>query len=339
MLPLSQLTISKPWVIWACSALLEGASRQQILQILIQNGADATESESLLNVAIQSPIMEAALSGYSRARRETHRLKDQLYEIASKDVHQEFPTPEAFHNVYLAHNVPIHIPGFCANSPALKAWNTERLKLLIGDLNVEVCKGRQADKNPDRHFQKYLHTLQMSEYIDLVEAGSGNDLYMIARNNNFTEFCDRLWGDLIFPEHYFSTERAKKTSSFWYGPKSTHTLTHHDTTNILFCQIWGQKTFWLSPPENILIAAEASSYYASSQLSVLSNCAEKCSQHHIFKATLNPGDALLIPVGWWHEVLSLSTSISIGITGLLFENRYVEYHPAPLASSQSHGSE
>ena len=64
-----------------------------------------------------------------------------------------------------------------------------------------------------------------------------------------------------------------------------------------------------------------------------------CSQHHIFKATLNPGDALLIPVGWWHEVLSLSTSISIGITGLLFENRYVEYHPAPLGSSQSHGSE
>ena len=304
----SELNISQPWISWACSALLEGVSTHQVLNILLENGAAAKEAELLLDGLAQSPAMKAALTGFSRARRETQHLKDQLYNIASQTVHQEFPTPEAFHNVYLAHNVPVHIPGFCANSPALKNWNPKRLKELVGDLSVEVCKGRESDSTPDRNFKKLLHQIKMSDYIDTVEASCGNDVYMIARNNNFSMFSERL-EDLIFPNGYFCPKRSKQVSSFWYGPKSTHTLTHHDTTNILFCQIRGQKTFWLSPPENIALAASARSYYATSQLSELCGPAKPVSMHHIFTATLNPGDALLIPV--WHEALSLSTSISL----------------------------
>jgi mannose-6-phosphate isomerase-like protein (cupin superfamily) len=31
----------------------------------------------------------------------------------------------------------------------------------------------------------------------------------------------------------------------------------------------------------------------------------------VLEATVGPGDFLLIPVGWWHTVESLSTSISL----------------------------
>ena len=327
----SYLNINNSWVIWSCKALLEDIDKDHILDTLIKNGASPKEATELLQILAQSPFLEAARSGANRARRESQSLRNQLYSIASKFVHQEIPTPETFHNVYLAHGVPVHIPGFCARSSALQNWNPQRLNQLIGNFKVEVCKGRLSDKTPDRNFRRYCHKMTMSKYIKEVEASHGNDLYMIARNNNFSLFAQHLWDDLTFPEGFFCPERAKQFTSFWYGPKFTHTKTHHDTTNILFCQIRGEKTFWLSPPENIELATQADSYYARKQLSELEQTQSVLT--HIFKATLSPGDALLIPVGWWHEVLSLSTSISLGITGLLFENRYVDYHPAPLKNS------
>ena len=123
-MPLSKLNISKPWVIWACSALLEGASKDQVLRLLIESGADEIESRLLMDELIKSPILEAALTGYSRARREINNLKDELYKIASQCVHKDFPIPETFHNVYIAHNVPVHIPGFCAKSPCFEQMDS-----------------------------------------------------------------------------------------------------------------------------------------------------------------------------------------------------------------------
>ena len=37
----------------------------------------------------------------------------------------------------------------------------------------------------------------------------------------------------------------------------------------------------------------------------------KIGSEHVYEVTLNPGDILHIPVGWWHEVNCLDLSITI----------------------------
>jgi ribosomal protein L16 Arg81 hydroxylase len=37
---------------------------------------------------------------------------------------------------------------------------------------------------------------------------------------------------------------------------------------------------------------------------------------------VHPGEALFIPVGWWHHVEALETSISVSFTNFLFPNTF-----------------
>jgi ribosomal protein L16 Arg81 hydroxylase len=40
------------------------------------------------------------------------------------------------------------------------------------------------------------------------------------------------------------------------------------------------------------------------------------------QVVLEPGQALFIPVGWWHHVRSLDVSISVSFTNFLAPNDY-----------------
>jgi hypothetical protein len=45
------------------------------------------------------------------------------------------------------------------------------------------------------------------------------------------------------------------------------------------------------------------------------------------KLLLNPGDALFIPIGWWHQVRSLDFSVSATYTNFIWPNEGWQDHP------------
>src|SRR4029077_17812693 len=128
---------------------------------------------------------------------------------------------------------------------------------------------------------------------------------------------------------YFDTERVQGSVSLWLGPAGTVTPLHHDTTNIVFHQIYGRKRLLLVSPFDTSLLRRTRGVYCDLD-------PEHPERHpelegvRILPVELGPGDALFIPVGWWHHVRSLDPSISISFTNLRIPNNYEWYRPGAI---------
>src|SRR5262249_12466980 len=171
---------------------------------------------------------------------------------------------EEFFRHYWAANRPLVLTEVTARWPALERWTPAWLKERFGDLDVQVMAARDADPRCDENFETHRRTMRFAEYVDLVAAGSGNDVYLVAHNG----LVDRpgfesLLDDVIPDETIFDTARLRPGgASFWFGAAGTRTPLHHDTTNILFCQIHGRKRVRLVAPNETGLLDSARGYYA-----------------------------------------------------------------------------
>lgn len=84
-------------------------------------------------------------------------------------------------------------------------------------------------------------------------------------------------------------------------------------------QVVGRKTVWLAPPTEAVTAAlsskESSTLQNTSRRDVFGEALDgdllTTVVPHAMSATLNPGDLLFFPAGWWHAMRSESTSFSV----------------------------
>ena len=132
-----------------------------------------------------------------------------------------------------------------------------------------------------------------------------------------------LLHDLTPPSELFEPISAGAVS-LWIGPAGTVTPLHHDTTNILFCQIHGRKRVDLiSPQETALFAEPLYSFYSQADATALAPLLVK-------SVVVAPGEGLYIPAGWWHRVTALDVSISVSLLGFRRPNDFDWYRPGAL---------
>lgn len=125
------------------------------------------------------------------------------------------------------------------------------------------------------------------------------------------------WLHLIrFPELF---DRAQYIAPrFWLGPMGTLTPLHRDDTDNLFAQVWGEKSILLAAPHH----REALGSWATSPDGGLEGCDFNPDHPNwkdfpaarnvgFLRVRLRPGDLLFLPEGWFHQVSSLTMSLSI----------------------------
>lgn len=305
---------------WIAENLALGVPRETLLSSLLQEGLAPEVARAELEAAASHP----AVRGASRhlARRAQLRTLLDTYSALYRQSHagqgverRARLAPAEFFERYYFQNRPVVIEGLLEDWPALRSWSPGFFADRFGDAQVEVMAGRDAEAQPDLHVSRLRTSLSMREYAARIEATrESNDIYMVARNSLLKrEAFQPLLEDIRAPKGFIRPDiHVPDSVHLWFGPAGTWAALHHDHLNVLFCQVLGRKRFRLIPSFELLRAYNHQGLYSAVDPRTPDPARFPEFQHAtVLDFVVGPGDALLIPVGWWHAVHALDVSISV----------------------------
>jgi hypothetical protein len=310
--------------------LLEGESLDQIRERLIASGASPASADYELRRAEKDPLFQAAATLQRRIEKRDWALRIHGRLAAVRPEGLSIPTvnkidPADFFKNYYAANWPVVLTGMVDHWPALSKWSLDYLAKKVGEATVELQAQRMAAEDYELAKDRHRRTLPMSAVIDAIrQADESNDFYITAYNDTTNkQTLAPLWddiGDLAILRP--STERD---GFFWLGPKGTLTPFHHDLTNNLLVQVMGRKRAFLVPSWEV--GRMRNSIHCFSSRSP-ADWRDGEDLPPLLECTIGPGDALFLPIGWWHHVEALDASISLSFTNFAAVNDFWVDYPA-----------
>jgi hypothetical protein len=224
------------------------------------------------------------------------------------------PGADELFDRYYATSTPVVFTDLVTRWPAYGKWTPEYFRDHYGSARVDVTDGRSEDPSYDLRSEAHTRSTTLAELAERVlAAAESNDFYMVARNRNIARpELAALFGDVVLPDGWFAEEHQVSSSALWFGPAGTITPLHHDSSSILFCQVYGRKRWRIASPLELDLLDGALQMYSAYDPDSLAGSAPP--QQVTFKdVSLSAGEALFIPAGWWHHVRALDVSISLAM--------------------------
>jgi ribosomal protein L16 Arg81 hydroxylase len=253
-----------------------------------------------------------------------------LSPIGSEVERRSGVSSEEFLEEYYSANLPVVLTDVCDKWPARRRWTPEYLLRVLGDEEIEVMADRESDPLYEINSNSHKKTMSFSNYIEhVVDADSSNDLYVVANNHLLeTPAAEPLWRDFKLERRYLRASKDRQQAFLWFGPAGTVTPLHHDTLNVLFTQIVGEKHVTLiSPLETHCVYNDMAVYSKVDPIAPDLDRYPMFSNVRRFDVPVSSGDALFIPAGWWHHVRSLTRSASVSFTNFRWSNDIVWRNP------------
>lgn len=223
------------------------------------------------------------------------------------------PPREFFDRYYFAHR-PVLLQGLTDGWPALRRWRPDRLARRFGEVKVEVMVGREADPDHDLLPDSHRRVMKLGDFIRRVlRGGPSNDCYLTARNDVLKQpGLHAMADDIRLLEGYLRPWTHPGELRLWVGPAGTRTALHHDINSLLFVQIHGRKRFRLMPSYELHRMSNSRGPW--SDVDADRPDLDRFPAYReatVLEVVVGPGEALFIPVGWWHQVLALDVSVSL----------------------------
>jgi Cupin-like domain len=318
------------WRRWIAEGILKRIPTRQLIESLVQNGFEPRVAASEVAAVSAHPYVMAAERNAQQLQKleemlDVHRNVSSL-SCGRQGVERHGPISRGeFLEWFYATNRPVILTGLMSDSRALATWTPDYLKQTCGEAVVEIMSGRNQDAQYEMNCDQHKQTTRFADYVDMVtRGGESNDCYLVANNGFFGRpEAQPLFHDLsMFPE-YLDASKAAGQVFFWFGPAGTVTPLHHDTMNILMTQVYGHKTVLLiSPDQTHRVYNHVGVYSEVDPEQPDYERFPRYRQVDVMRADLEPGDALFLPVGWWHHVRSLSISITVSYINFAFPNHY-----------------
>lgn len=229
-----------------------------------------------------------------------------------------------FHSLYRMKK-PVIMP-FASDWRALESWKSTSL---VTDMLNNPFVTVLISKDNRRFLEHEYCTIEEMELNVVLESVFGGDedierklycrLYLdthpqLSRDIVTTDLC-QIAGVEMFNE---------RNCGVWISSKGCETPLHYDLCHGFLAQIVGRKRFLLASPDDTQCMYRNTSHTTKNQTSSkadltlwIAGCPHEQRKYPYladaqwFIAELEPGDVLYTPPGWWHQVISEESSISV----------------------------
>ena len=314
---------------------------------LIADGLAAGDDDAALLVRLTSSGISEACARYEIGRLDKDPMAAALRSLAARHAKQgwylanqarlsaEQPgafdlavvdaiSPEAFYRDIYALNRPAKLTGLVDHWPAMTRWSLDHFAAMAGDRIVEAQVQRESAADYELAKDAHRRGLRFADYVEWLRVDEpSNDVYLTAYNSGTNAVAlAPLWkdiGDVAILER-----RSERDGFLWLGPRGTLTPWHHDLTNNLLVQVMGEKRVRMSPPW--AWARMRNSTHCFSEWGNEPLPAGPGDDVHppVSECVIGPGEAIFLPVGWWHQVEALSLSASVSFTNFARANAHVQ---------------
>jgi len=238
-------------------------------------------------------------------------------------------TPERFHRDYVACRQPVILGKLAGSWPAASRWTPDYFRRGFPGLRVDVeIWGNDDGINDPMHFMQHLSYAQttLGSYVErLLTSDRPSREYYLAQFP-MLRALPQLHDDIGSLEPYMVQpsllpdrlrKRLQFPASFWLGPAGSVSTLHFDPADNLFVQIYGKKRVILISPQQ-----SSAVYYPHDRFKSINFSPVDVERPDFdrfpaardvvpLQCHISPGDALYIPMGWWHYLRAIEVSISL----------------------------
>jgi hypothetical protein len=316
------------WRRWIAENFLLGTAPEAIAERLVRRGAPPALAAAEVEAAVNSPYLRGAEVLQNRlAKRDWLLWLEARHQAADPGLgavpRLDSPSPDAFQRLCWGAGRPALIGGWLDDWPA-RRWTPERLRALPADTMVEVQMGREANADYEAQCLDHRKRVPLERLLlMLAQDRPTNDFYVTANNSGHNRAAlGPLWEDLGDIPGVLRPGAARAEGFVWIGPRGTITPWHHDLTNNLLVQFHGTKRVRLVSAAQTPLMRNQLHCYSAFALDGDCAAAPDAARPRILTVDLGPGEALYIPVGWWHHVEGRTMTMGASFTGFVWPNDF-----------------
>jgi hypothetical protein len=211
-----------------------------------------------------------------------------------------------FDHHYRARRPVVFAAGHFEQPPAM-LWTFDALMRHWGEVKVEVQNRREDPTTYEIGSHTHKAQAKFGEFLSAALRGQHNRVYMTANNAGANRELLHLMRHHLSPLPGVLT--GEPTQGFLWMGRGSFTPIHHDLTNNLMFQLVGTKRVTLYPPQMHRLLMNERHVYSKYPRMDAATARFNRVQHE--EVILRPGEALFIPVGWWHMVEALVAPVKI----------------------------
>jgi len=315
-------------------------------RILLAEGLAAGEDDAVLHARLIAAGVSAAAAKYevdrlakdpmaAMLRRQAARMAKQGWLLANqerlaREAEGGFaldtldnPEADAFYHHHYEANRPAKLTGLIDHWPALAHWSLDHFANVAGDAVVEAQVERERDPDYELAKDDHRRLVRFGELIEWLRGDTpSNDIYLTAYNSGTNAAAlAPLWDDMA---PIALLDPRPRDGFFWLGPRGTLTPWHHDLTNNLLVQVMGRKRVRMAPPWAFARMRNSRHCFSDWGNETLPAGPGDAAIPPVLETIIGPGEAIFLPVGWWHQVEALDLSASMSFTSFRRPNTHVE---------------
>ena len=313
----TELRLALDWELWVIEQLLFSTTLDEIIGTLVEQGVERGLARArVLDIRRSEGFtrLERRL-GEARLAAKLQRLQAELAPERQLAVRETIDRDTLLAEHWIRSR-PLLLTDAVQHMRAVREWSLAELARRFPTAEIEVNVERLAATHV-ADTETRARTMTLPELVALAEAAASNDFYVVSRNGLLSHPELRsLWDELTPLPEFLAPLQPPNGASLWVGPAGTVTPPHFDPHNVLLVQIQGRKRIRLAPRVRAPLHASLSGYYLSEPLEQVFEPAA------IYEVTLEPGQALFVPVAWFHEVTALAPSITLSFLHFRWPNHF-----------------